>query len=506
MKVQLKFHLFLAFATLFIGIAFTSSDFFTSPVSNIKDASILFFQWGILVVALYSIIYLVALNKYLFAIFYPLVCTFSGALAYFRYTTGTTLTTGILEVFFDNHSQSTLISFQLIAVLLSSLTVALLFVFYRFKKVKVHKMLFNSAIAIAFFVVLFSISRIKKPMTERIPFNLYFITTRYFSEKKEALTVREALSENVTCDGKQNRIVVLILGESLRTDHLGFNGYEKNTTPYLSREDIVSFPNIYSEYTYTNASIPHILTRADSINPNRANEERSFIDLFKQCGFYTVWLANQLPNRSYTYFMNECDTLISNNINKSAYVFDKWTDADLLSQFELFVEKENRSQFILLHTIGSHWYYNSHFSDEFQIFNPITQSRIVSSNTREEMINSYDNTVLYTDYFVYEIINHLRNKDAILFFLSDHGEALGENGIWLHATDAEPVHYPACWVWMSPQYKTENPERYQTLQDNKTRRYRTDFLFHTILESADIQSDVIDGNFSLFRRWDSSGN
>jgi glucan phosphoethanolaminetransferase (alkaline phosphatase superfamily) len=441
----------------------------------------------------------VSLNKYVFAVFYPLVCVFSGVLAYFRYTTGTILTTVILNIFFDNHSQSTLIGAALIVVLLLSLTVALLFVFYRFRKIKVHKIFFNGAIAIAFFVVMFNIPRIKNPIKERIPFNLYFITAQYFSEKSEALIVRDVLSENVTYEGKENQIVVLVLGESLRADHLGLNGYERNTTPYLSQEDIISFPNIFSEYTYTNASVSHILTRADSINPHRAKEERSFIDLFKQCGFHTVWLANQQPTKGYAYFMNECDTLIYSNINKSVYAFDKWTDVDLLLPFENFIKKENQSQFILMHTIGSHWYYNSHFPDEFQQYNPVTKSKIVSSNTKEEMINSYDNTILYTDYFIYKIIDSLRDKNAILFYLSDHGEALGEDGLWLHANDALPIHYPACFIWMSSQYKTENHDKYEKLQQNKKNRYRTDFMFHTITEAAHIQSDVIDENFSLFR-------
>ncbi|MDR0833976.1 MAG: phosphoethanolamine transferase [Candidatus Symbiothrix sp.] len=496
MKEHFKFYLFITLATLLVGIGFTSADFFTSPVHNFKDSFILFLQWGILVMALWSVIYLISLNKYVFALLYPLICLFSSILAYFRYTMGTTLTTVILEVFFDNHSQTTLISPILILVVVLSLLCAVLVVIYRFRNITIHHILLNSIIAFLLFVLLFNIPRIKHPLSERIPFNLYFITVQYFSQKKEALTERSVLSKDVTSCG-EDQIVVLILGESLRADHLAFNGYERNTTPYLSQEDIISFPTIFSEYTHTNASVPHILTRADSLNPDLAYQERSFVDLLKQCGFYTVWLANQQPNKSYIYFMNECDTLIYANANKSAYVFDKWVDGDLLPAFDSFIQNDDR-QFILMHTIGSHWYYNSHFPDAFQKYTPITNSRIVKSNTREEMINSYDNTILYTDYFWHEIINRLRDKKAVLIYLSDHGEALGENGVWLHATDADPIHYPACWIWMSPQYKADNPEKYQALQENKANHYRTDFLFHTILQAVDIQSDVIDATFSLF--------
>jgi glucan phosphoethanolaminetransferase (alkaline phosphatase superfamily) len=406
----------------------------------------------------------------------------------------------ILDAALDNDTTISLelISPALIVTMLLSLTIAVLLVVYRFKKIRIHQMYIHCPAAILLFILLFNISSIQRPVSKRIPFNLYYVTKRYFLEKKEALTVRPVLSEKVICAGNEDLIVLLVLGESLRADHLGLTGYERNTTPYLSQEDIISFPNIYSEYIYTNESLPHILTRADSIHPDLAYQERSFIDLFKHCGYYTVWLANQEPAKSYVYFMNECDTLIYANVNKSAYVFDKWTDDDLRPPFESFIEKTGQNQFILMHTIGSHWYYNSHFPDEFQKYTPVTKSRIVNANTPEEMINSYDNTVLYTDYFIYRLIDNLRDKKAILLYLSDHGEALGEEGLWLHAADAPPTHRPACLVWMSAQYKKEYPSRYQFLQENKEKSYRTDFLFHTILEAAGIQSDVVNESFSLF--------
>jgi glucan phosphoethanolaminetransferase (alkaline phosphatase superfamily) len=499
-KENLKYYLFVTVATLFIGIAFTSADFFTSPVRQLKDALLLFAQWGILVLALWSFICLISFKKYLFALLYPLICLLSSILMYFRYATGTIFTTMILDAALDNDMRINLelISPGLLLIIFLNLGIACLFAVYRFRKIqKIRRIYIHCPLVIILFLFMFNISRIRAPLSERIPFNFYYITTRYLSEKKEILTERKVLSGNIICN--ENPFVVLILGESLRPDHLGFNGYERNTTPCLSQEDIISFPHIYSEYTYTNPSVAHILTRADSIHPDRAGKERSFIDLFKQCGYHTAWLANQESAKSYVYFMRECDTLIYANVNKSSYVFDKWTDGDLLPFFDLLVARRREKQFILMHTIGSHWYYNSHFPDEFQQYNPVTRSRIVNANSREEMINSYDNTVLYTDYFIYEIINRLRNKNAILFYLSDHGETLGENGAWLHASDTPPTHHPACWIWMSPQYKDENPEKYDILQHNKAKRYRTDFLFHTILEAAGIQSDVVDEKFSLFR-------
>ncbi|MDR0427975.1 MAG: phosphoethanolamine transferase [Dysgonamonadaceae bacterium] len=498
---NLNYYLFITLATLFIGIGFTSADFFTSPANDVKDFFILFSQWGTLMLALWSVIYLLSINKYLFGLFYPVICFLSGILMFFRYTTGTTLTTMIMDAALDNDNQLTyeLISLSLIVILVVSVAIALLFVFYRFRYIKVNYIWLNLLSASVIFLILFNIPRINRPLSERIPFNLYFISSRYITEKKEVLKEREKLNSSIVCGENSDLLVLFVLGESLRPDHLGFNGYHRNTTPHLSKEDIISFQNIYSEYTYTNVAVPHIMTRADSIHPERAYSERSFIDIFKQCGFYTTWLANQESSKSYVYFMNESDTLIYANINKSPYVFDKWLDEALLPSLNYFIEKKEQKKMIILHTIGSHWYYNSHFPDEFQKFNPTTKSRIVKSNTPEEMTNSYDNTVLYTDFFIFQVINSIRNKNAVLIYLSDHGEALGENGIWLHANDALYTHRPACFIWMSEIYKQNYPEKYRNLHQNKDKYYRTDFLFPSILEAAGIESDIIDPDLSIFR-------
>ena len=92
--------------------------------------------------------------------------------------------------------------------------------------------------------------------------------------------------------------MVAVLGEAARADHLQLNGYERETTPLLrTNPNVVSLPQIYSQYTNTNGSIPHIITRADSIHSEYAYTETSFVTLFKQCGFHTVWLTNKNQNK-----------------------------------------------------------------------------------------------------------------------------------------------------------------------------------------------------------------
>ena len=500
LKETSRFFLFITISSLFVGIFFTSSDFITIPAVGIKDRFTILLQWGVVCAGEWLLIYFLSTNKYIFAVIFPLLSGFSSVLAYFRYSLNTILTPMIYDAAIHNDAQTSadLITPALIFYIFLSLIISIGFVYYRWRKVKVKKQFIHIAISLTTLFLFINLPTIKRPLSHRIPFNLYFIPKMYYENKKESEKYRPSLSESVVCLNKEPLTVTFVLGESLRADHLGINGYERNTTPYLSNEDIISFTNIYCEETYTNTALPRILTRADSLYPERAYTERSFIDLFNACNYHTSWLANQEAANSYIYFMHECDTLIHVNIDKSSYTFDKWMDDALFPAFDEMLSRNVDFQFILLHTIGSHWIYNSHYTDDFEYFRPITRSKIISSNTKEEMINSYDNTVLYTDFFLYNLIQRLRARNAVLIYLSDHGESLGENGVWLHAANSPPIHFPACIVWMSETYKNQNPAKYEAAQANREKHYTSDFLFHSILDAAGIQSSIVEAEVSIF--------
>ena len=117
-----------------------------------------------------------------------------------------------------------------------------------------------------------------------------------------------------------------------------------------------------------------------------------------------------------------------------------------------------------------------------------------------EIVNSYDNTVLYTDFIISEIIKPLQNKNAIMIYLSDHGEALGEDNLWLHASDAEIMHHTAALVWMSKKYIELYPNKYNALLLNKTQKHKTDFLYHTAIDAGNIKTDVLDSTLSLLNK------
>lgn len=501
---DVKLWLFVAVLAMLYGFIFIFSEFYGSPFFGIKDFLVLVMQWCVVVFAAAGLLYALSLNKYLFAATFPLLTLVCTALTYFKYTLGVTLTPMIIDLTFvtDLRTSLEMFSWQLVVWLLLALVGSAGCVYVRFRYVRVHRWYVHLPLALLPIMLTNAwIPSFVAPVSARMPYSVYYNFSRYISEKRIVEEQRNTFDDDTPVCRADSLTVVYVLGESLRADHLSLNGYGRNTTPLLAGDTaVVSFGNIYTEPYYTHLCVPHILTRADSLSPERAFDEQSFITLLKKAGFHTAWIANQEQESSYLYFMNECDTLIYANVGESLYSFGKWLDGDMLPHYRAMLRRGDAKNFILLHTIGSHWWYNTHYPDSFETFVPVVKSRVVSACTQEEMINSYDNTVLYTDYIIDKLIAELRERNAVLVYLSDHGEALGEEGHYLHAGDYPPLHNPACFVYCSPRYTALHADKINTLKENRTKRFRTDFLFHTILDAADIESKYLDRSFSLFFR------
>ena len=494
--------LFVTIITIVYALVFTLSEFADSPYSYLKDFLVLAFQWVSIAVGTFGLLYLFSINKYVFAVTFPLLVTFSTFLAYFRYTVNATLTPMTIELALINDLRTNMqvVSWQLIFLMLLAIAISVAVVWLRWKKVNFTRPLLHLIVAVGIIFMTNSlIPQLKRPLTQRMPYSIYYTFKTYFEIRDVAAEQRDTFTSEAVADS-DSLVVVFVIGESLRSDHLQINGYERETTPYLVKEDnIVMLPDIYTEACFTHTSVPHIMTQADSLNPQKAYNEQSFVTIFNNAGFKTSWIANQESVDTYAYFMNECDTLIYVNGSKSVYTFDKWLDEDILPYLEDELQDSNPTQLHIVHSIGSHWWYNSHYTDEFERYKPVVMSRVVSSNTQEEMINSYDNTILYTDYFIKNTIDLIRDKKAILVYLSDHGESLGEDGYFLHGTDRPELHYPAAFVWYSDKYAQSFPDHIDNLKNNSGKRYRSDYLFHSIIDAADITTEYKNPQLSIFR-------
>ncbi len=499
---DVKMWLYVMCITLCYGIFFTSVEFVDFSYQGFKDIFYNVIQWFLVVFISLGVFYILALNKYVFSVLFPVLTTISGVLAYYRFTMGVALTPMLIETALINDIRTNLqvVSWELIVYILFVLAVSLCLVYVRFKYIRVTSYKLHLILAIVLAFIPFMQERYKNTIMFRMPQSLFYNLNEYCISRQSAAENRFAF-DGVDVDCTQDSVVVvLMLGESLRADHLSLNGYRRITNPNLANDSaVISLPNIYTEETLTHLCIPHIMTRADSVNTELAYVEPSFITLFRRAGFYTTWIANQEPTQNYSYFMNEGDTLIYANIIRSPYTYDLWLDGNMLNPCKEILNQGHAKDLIVMHSVGSHWWYNVHYPEEYRHFVPVVTKRVATQCTIEELVNSYDNTILYTDYVISEVINMLREKNAIFLYLSDHGEALGENGQYMHIDKSPYTQNPACLIWYSSKYYDNNKAEIETLKKNREKRYRNDFLFHSILDAADLTCDVKDTTLSVFR-------
>lgn len=499
-------YLFSLLMALIYGLSFTITDFYDLDFNSFSDFCVLAMQWGIVVLAIFCVMLIISANRYVFAVTFPLLTTLSAIMAYYRATAKVQVTAETLELALVNDARTclTVVTPLLVVIVIAALAVSIALAWFRFRKIRFGRPHFIIAPLIGIIVIigLSSTHLLRRPIANRIPFSLPQAAWKYNKDKRFLVNDRPEFGGQVTCNA-DSMTVIMIIGETARAKNLGINGYERETTPLLSAEkNVASLPFVHTQFGCTHLCVPYMLTRADSARADLMYQERSFIDVFKRGGYSTTWVANQEKVDTYAYFVAEADTTIWLNSGKSLYVTTEWLDDDMLPHIENLLAENGggyNRRLIVLHTIGSHWYYNGHFTKEYEKWKPVTDSKVTSCNTNEQMINSYDNTILYSDHFWHEVRNKMRQRNAIIFYLSDHGENLGEDGRWMHACDHPALRNPACWIWYSDIWAEKYPEKVQKLQARKNEPHDAAFLFHSIIDAADIQADCIEEEYNIFR-------
>jgi glucan phosphoethanolaminetransferase (alkaline phosphatase superfamily) len=501
LRKHFAFILFLVLTTLVFSILILIPNYRHYPFNGFRDLIFVGGHWLISTLGIFFIVLVLSINRYFFLIVFPLFAMVSIATGLFTWQFDVSINSALIEsIFYTNVMEASgFLSMPLVITLLFSLGLSAFFVYLRFKVKWTKKQVY---IAVILFVVSYSIfwfvnQKRYNTMLQRNPFSYYLATKEYLKERKEISKERLMMGEGAFSE-QDSLVIVFVIGEALRADHVQMNGYHRETMPNMERRGVVFLPHLFSPYTHTAQSLPYILTRAkaDLIDP--AANESSFIDAFNSSSFHTAWIGNQNPTKTYRFFVSECDTVYINKPQFSDYSNVKKLDSDLLEPFARLAEKDNPKQLINLHLMGNHWWYNSNYPDSFAVFTPIMESKIISEANRERMINSYDNATLFSDYLLDIIIESIEGKNSMLIFLSDHGQSFGEEGKWLHTNNTAAEQNPAGFIWLSQSYRKKFPEKFENLLLNQLKPINTSFLFHTILDGATIHSPFYDPRQSLF--------
>lgn len=488
--------------TVWVTVCFVLPDFLDSPVDGWRNVLQIMAYIGACGLGAFFWVYFMGCSRWLCAVMLPLFGIIGSALAFYRIGYHTTLTPMLIDVTLHTNAEEAagVITWQMIVWVILNLSVVALFVWRRWKGIYLPYAWVHCIIAIALGVGYFSFNtRLHKSLSKRFPNNVPYNVYIYISRQRAIQAEREVPQYDII-ESPDSLTVVLVLGEAVRADHIQMNGYERETTPRLAaRSNIVSYSDIYSQETHTVASLPYILSRADSIHETYQYTETSFVSIFRAAGFKTAWISNQDMGSTFTPFIGECDTVVFANAGKTDNVFSPWLDGDLLSVMSQMQQSGWPKKLYIFHSIGSHWYYNSHVPDTMYYFQPVTTNRVATGNSIEQIVNSYDNTIRYMDWFVDSIITSLEQERAIVFYQSDHGEALGEDGEYLHANDVEVAKHPACIIWYSNAFAEAYPEKIEALNANKDKHYRTDYVFYSILTAAGIHAEGDSPDMNIFR-------
>jgi lipid A ethanolaminephosphotransferase len=252
-------------------------------------------------------------------------------------------------------------------------------------------------------------------------------------------------------NGKHN-LLVLVVGETARAQDFHLNGDARNTTPNLDKKNIINFNNVSSCGTATAISLPCMfsdLVRKNFDN-NAARDRQNLLDAINTAGLQVLWIENNPDCKGV------CDRVETHQM-ASFYTDELCSDGQcfdeaLLSDLDHVVGNLEKDAVIVLHTQGSHGpAYFRRYPEKFKQFMPECRQTAVQDCTDEEIVNAYDNTILYTDYFLSKVIDHLAaNTDSVnpaMLYVSDHGESLGEDGVYLHGLP----------YFMAPEYQTKVP-------------------------------------------------
>lgn len=312
-------------------------------------------------------------------------------------------------------------------------------------------------------------------------------------------------------------VYVMVVGETARAHNFSLYGYPRNTNPLLSKTPgIKAFPNVTTQSNTTHKSVPMLLSAASAEDFERLFHEKGILAAFKEAGFHTVFISNQLPNHSFIDFLGE---------QADEYYFLKKEDAsqgnhydeDLLQKLDEILPLADASSsahyhyryrklFVVLHSYGSHFNYQERYPRSFAYFKPDSRSEAKSEN-RRDLLNAYDNTIRYTDYILHGIIERLQKWEGVqaktdgvycqptsaMLYTSDHGENIFDDNrkLFLHAapkaSDYE-LHVPFI-IWTSDGFSKQYPDILKALGENRSKQVQSSLsAFHTMLGIGGIQT------------------
>lgn len=354
------------------------------------------------------------------------------------------------------------------------------------------------------------------------------LNSSYKKYKKDAEEYKKTLSnlkdfdlkKDIKDSNEEDTIYVMIIGESGSKIHSSLYNYYRNTNPEMlklkDRGELIVFNNIITPHSQTRETLQKVLTLKNHKLDKKFYEVPSILDFFNSTDFKTYWLSNQ---ESYGIIGNVVASIASKasftkyteEYSSDSRKIKKYDEA-LLPMLDKVLERKDSKKFIVIHLMGNHMQYHERYPKNFKYFKDINKNFNKWQKNKKDIVNDYDNTMIYVDYIVSEIIKKIekQNKKSYVLYFSDHGEEIwdkknfmghGEKNINTCVTDIPFV------LWLSDKYKKDN-KKLKDILESVDRKYSTEDLIYTILELSylewnnfDSQKSIINSNFKEKARY-----
>ncbi|BFK47517.1 lipid A phosphoethanolamine transferase [Alistipes sp.] len=301
-----------------------------------------------------------------------------------------------------------------------------------------------------------------------------------------------------TAEAPGREVYVYIIGEAARAMNWQLYGYERETNPLLSRVgDLVVFRDVLTQSNTTHKSVPLILSSVATDEHEELYRRKGLPALFNEAGFDTWFISNQSPQGAMI-------DHLAHDAKHVIYIRSPRHDTQLLDEMRKVLERSTSQKLLfVLHCYGSHFSYHQRYPREFAHFQPDNDVAIARQH-RPMLVNAYDNSIRYTDYFLAQTIGYLRSlkgTSSALLYCADHGEDLidDDRERFLHASPTTTAYqlYVASLAWFSEDYRKHFPEKAAAAEANETAPATTHALFHTMADMASIRGRFLTTKVSL---------
>jgi lipid A ethanolaminephosphotransferase len=329
------------------------------------------------------------------------------------------------------------------------------------------------------------------------------IAKKYVAHAGEPL--HAVATDAVRPDCAPRSVVVLVLGETARAREFAFNGYQRDTNPQLARRKVIDFPNVKACGTSTAESLPCIFSSLERENYNRdkAGRQENLLDILQRVGVTVLWRDNNSGSKGVADRVGFED--LSRRTDTDLCASGNCFDEILLRDLDRRLAETTGDMLIVLHMKGSHGpSYYKRTPPAFKVFSPECTKDNIQDCPQQTIVNAYDNTIVYTDHVLAKLIDLLRAQTfaTAMLYVSDHGESLGENGLYLHGlpyalAPDEQKQVPMIF-WASDNFIKQKNLVVDALDARRKAPYSHDNIFHSVLGLFDVSSKVYRPELNIF--------